>query len=609
MVATPYISFFLSFIAAIFLIPAVKRLSLRFGKVAQPRDDRWHTSPTPVLGGIGIFVAFTFGLLVTGLVAIKEVGPLLEILIISFLIFLLGLYDDFKPLAPPAKFVGQILIATLAVSLGYTTDFFTPRIDNAVLAQLPNIILTYFWLVGITNAINLLDNMDGLAGGICFITAAILSFFFWQAGDQFLLVVSLSIAGSCLAFLIFNFPPASIFMGDSGSLFLGFSLALLAITRQPQASNVLAVMGVPTLLFLLPILDTVMVTITRILRGQSPVKGGRDHTSHRLIAFGFTERQAVLVLYFVALISGMTAIVLESIQYWFSLVLVPLIVISLALLVAYLGGLKIMDTSPGLKEKQAITRIMVDLTFRRRLLEVLLDFFLIGFAYYLSIFTYYRFEMSENQLGLFLNSLPYVLGVVFLIFYSLGVYRGMWRYMDINDLARYAVASVVSSVSVLIIIFLIGLFGWGSWARHFPSSVLFLFSGFLIISLSSSRASFWILDMLHDRRTSKDEARVLIVGPGDSVEMALRWLQMNPHLHYKPIAIIDDDPMAKNRQIHGVPVIGEINQTEYFIHHLGIKGIILSGFSMSDEDIRHLRLICQEHDCWLQSLRLELEGL
>ena len=442
------IAFFTAFGFALFLIPLVKRLSFRWGRVAQPRDDRWHRNTTPTLGGVAIFLSFGISFLLLAWLSPSELQIHWELLLIAALIFLLGLYDDFKRLSPQAKLIGQILVVILAISLGYTTNFFSPRIENVILAQFPNILLTFFWLVGITNAINLLDNMDGLAGGISLITALILSYFFWQSGDMVLLWVSLAISGSLLAFLIFNFPPASIFMGDSGSMFLGFMLALLAIARQPQASNVFAVMGVPTLLFLLPILDTALVTFTRLLRGQSPAQGGRDHTSHRLIAFGLSERQAVLTLYGVALLSGLLAAGLESIQYWLSLVVVPLVVISLALLVAYLGGLKILPGSSAAGKDKAITRIMLELTFKRRLFEVLLDFFIIGFAYYLAVLTRYGFAMDETHLSFYLNSLPAALAMAYIAFFVVGVYRGVWRYVDLNDLARYFQAAVAERGAV-----------------------------------------------------------------------------------------------------------------------------------------------------------------
>ncbi len=337
--------FLLALALNLLLIPLVRRVSFKLGRVAQPREDRWHRQPTPTLGGVGMFLSFAISLLVCQLLFPGWAMGALGFLSGSLLMFAVGLYDEFRPMSPVAKLVGQILAATLVISLGYTSTFFTPRLQNNLLAQLPNILFTFVWLVGITNAINLLDNMDGLAGGISLITAGILGYFFWQAGNLPLLWVSLALVGSILGFLVFNFPPAKIFMGDSGSLFLGFTLAVLAIAQQQQASNVFAVIGVPTLIFMLPILDTAMVTITRLMRGQSPARGGRDHASHRLVAFGLSERQALLVLYAVALSSAVMAALLESLNYWLSLVLAPLLILSLVLLTAYLARLKVVTAA------------------------------------------------------------------------------------------------------------------------------------------------------------------------------------------------------------------------------------------------------------------------
>ncbi len=279
------IVFISALILSLILVRAARWVGIKRGIVAQPRADRWHQMPTPLLGGVGIFFAFIASLLLAYTWNRQLNWSHIGLLAGSCIIFCLGLYDDIRKLSPPAKLIGQIIAAAVVVLFGYSTNFFTPKIDNAIIAQLPNLLLTFLWIVGITNAINLLDNMDGLAAGISLITAGFLIYFFWQSNDWSLLVIAIALAGSLLGFLFYNFPPASIFMGDSGSLFLGFTLAVLAIARQPQASNVFAITGVPTLLFLLPILDTTLVTLTRLLRGQSPVMGGRDHTSHRLIAF------------------------------------------------------------------------------------------------------------------------------------------------------------------------------------------------------------------------------------------------------------------------------------------------------------------------------------
>lgn len=594
-------AFGVSLIFSITLVPAMRALGLRLGRVAQPRDDRWHRKPTPVLGGAAIFIATMAGIClnaaITGSLSALPWGLLAG----SAFIFLIGLYDDFKRITPPTKLIGQILAATIVILFGYTTNFFTPKINNPFLAQLPNILLTYLWLVGITNAINLLDNMDGLAGGISLITALIMSFFFWQVGDAELLIISLALAGGVLGFLVFNFPPASIFMGDSGSLFLGFTLAVLAIARQPQASNVFAIMGVPTLIFLLPILDTTLVTITRLLRGQSPAQGGRDHTSHRLIAFGLTEKQAVLALYAVALVSGLVALGVETLDYWLSLILVPVLVIALALLTAYLGRLKVV-TSPPRVNTRAITRFMVELTYRQRLFEIALDVVIIGTAYYLAFLTYYGFTIDEIILGLFLDSLPAALAASYISFFIFGVYRGVWEYIGLGDLLNFLKATVGS---VLLLMAAIGvLFSFSEY-----SPILFLFFGiYLFLGLAATRSSFRILDRAQLSRTRRTEQRVLIYGADNAGEVAARWIQMNPQLGFDPVAFLDDDPFKIGRQIHGINILGGYDQLEMILESREINGVVVSAdANYSNPDLDHIIQVCHSKGCWVRALRLDFE--
>ncbi len=587
---------------SLLFVPIVRKVSVRLGYVANPREDRWHHQPTPILGGVGIFTAFLLSLLVTLLLSGAWNQVRWGVLAGSGLIFLFGLYDDIKHISPPAKLAGQILAAAVVVSQGYTTNFFTPRIPNHIIAQIPNILLTFIWLVGITNAINLLDNMDGLAGGIALITSGILSIFFWKIGNIGLLAISMALAGSVLGFLFFNFPPASIFMGDSGSQFLGFTLAVLAIARQPQASNVIAVVGVPTLLFLLPILDTTLVTFTRLLRGQSPAQGGRDHTSHRLIAFGLSERQAVLFLYAVALVAGVMAALLEAVQYWFSLVLMPILIIVLALLTAYLGGLKVMTASLPQKSNQTITRIMLELTFKRRLLEVALDFFLIGVAYYVSFLTYFGSSMDAGGLELFLRSFPIALAGTYVSFFAFGVYRGVWRYIGVGDLLRFLEAVLGSAVLVAGAVFLL------YPSQPYSLKIFIFYAIFLFLGLAASRSSFRILDLLSGRQTRQAEQRVLICGAGDTGEMAVRWILMNPQIDYRPIGFLDDDPFMAGRQIHGVEVLGRLDTLEALLDSRQIDGVILTPSVFDNHELgERVMTACRQRGCWVRSLRLEFE--
>ncbi len=611
------LTFVLALALSMVFIPWVRWLSFRFGKVSQPREDRWHRTPTPTLGGVGMFAAFACVILVSWLFT-GHMPPIhLEILACSALMFFLGLYDDFKRISPPTKFMGQIIIALLAIFLGFTTSFFTTKIPNVIIAQFPNILLTLVWIVGITNAMNLLDNMDGLAGGVSLITALFLSYFFFQGGEILLLVLTLALAGSILGFLVFNFPPAKIFMGDSGSLFLGFTLSILAIARQPKASNVFAVLGVPTLLFLLPILDTTLVTITRVLRGQSPVQGGRDHTSHRLIAFGLNERQALFVMYGVALLSGLTGVLIESRGYWVSLVMVPVLVVSLAILTAYLGRLKVVTGSQPAAPAGSITRWMVNLTYKRRVFEIILDFFIIGIAFYLGVWTSLGFKMSNTHLQIILNNIPFVLICTYASFFLMGVYRGVWKYVGVTEIIRFAKASALS-------VLLLGSFALiFNQVFHFTFFAVIAYGLFLFLGISATRSSFKIIDEVFAPQVRGNNERILIYGAGDAGEMALRWMLLKPQLGYQPVGFIDNDPLMARRIIHGIEVLGGVDQLGACIQQRQVQGIIISTLVNIDHElepqseemeilngeVQKVLEIARAGSCWVRSLRLEFEML
>jgi UDP-GlcNAc:undecaprenyl-phosphate GlcNAc-1-phosphate transferase len=543
-----------------------------------------------------MFIAFGTSLLVVWLTNTdqKLFIDRWSIIIGIIIMFAIGLYDDFKHISPPIKLAFQILASTIVIFFGNNTiDFFRWPIAN--------ILLTFFWLVGITNAINLLDNMDGLAGGVALIASGFLSIFFWKSGYSELLVLSLSLAGSILGFLVFNFPPAKIFMGDSGSMFLGFSLAALAIARRTQASNILAIIGVPTLVFMLPILDTGLVTITRILRGQSPAVGGKDHTSHRLVAFGLSERQAVLVLYGIAIISGLASIGLEALDYDLSLVLIPILLILLSLFVAYLARLKVVPAEQD--NPNGITRWFVNLTFKRRVFELILDLLLIGVSYYLAFWTRFGFNMTSMSMNLFMLSWPIVLMITYGAFYLFRVYQGVWRYIGINDLMRYVGAALVSGSLSWVIIKLV------FPNQPFTGDVFLLFILYLIIGLSGSRSSFLILDRMYNRQfPGIQKENVLLYGAEDAGEIALRWILRNPAIGYSVVGFLDDDSLKWGSNIHGVNILGDLNKLDQYIQDKQVSGVIAT-----TDDLLHsssgekLVSTCREKGVWVRVLRLEFE--
>jgi UDP-GlcNAc:undecaprenyl-phosphate/decaprenyl-phosphate GlcNAc-1-phosphate transferase len=586
----------IALVTSFVLVPVVRWLSFKTGKVAIPRADRWHRQPTPTLGGIGMFLAFSIAIVGTYFLGdLKSIFSMRwSILVAVIIMFVIGLYDDFKPISPPVKLVFQILAATIVIFFGnITIEFFRWPIAN--------ILLTFFWLVGITNAINLLDNMDGLAGGVALITAGFLSIFFFRTGYPDLLVLSLALCGSIIGFLVFNFPPAKIFMGDSGSMFLGFSLAVLAIARHTQASNIFAIIGVPTLVLLLPILDTGLVAITRILRGQSPAVGGKDHTSHRLVAFGLSERQAVLVLYGIAIVSGLASIGLEALDYDLSLVLIPILLIILSLFVAYLARMKVVTNSED--QTNGLTRWIVNLTFKRRIFELIFDLLLIGASYYLAFWTRFGLNMTAESMNLFLLSWPIALGITYLSLYIFGVYRGVWKYIGINDLMRYAGAAMVSGGMSWIIINLV------FPSQPYTGDVFLLYILYLLIGLSASRSSFLILDRLYNRSFyDKQKENVLLYGAEDAGEIALRWIQRNPTIGYSVVGFLDDDSLKWGSNIHGVNILGDLSKLEQYLQEKQVSGVIAStDFLLHSPGGEKLMETCRAKGVWVRVLHLEFE--
>jgi UDP-GlcNAc:undecaprenyl-phosphate GlcNAc-1-phosphate transferase len=591
------ITFLVALILCLGFIPLVRKISLRYGLISIPREDRWSSKTTAKIGGVAFFLAFIIAVLFSQFF-FNVAQHNIPLLIGAGVIFLLGVVDDIKPISPTVKLIGEIIAASIVVFFGRNIDFFA---DDFV-----NIIITFIWLVGITNAINLLDNMDGLASGVSLIAAGLLSFLFWKSGAMDLLLISIALTGVLLSFLIFNFPPASIFMGDSGSLFLGFTLSALAIARVPQASNLLAVMGVPTLLFLLPILDTSLVTITRILRGQSPAQGGRDHTSHRLIAFGLSERQAVLALYGVAIISGILGVVMESMNYTISLFLIPIVLIALALLTAYLGHLKVVTSSINRSDPGRFSSFMIGLTSRGRVLEIALDLIIISLSYYLAYWIHFGTLVDILNLDIFLNSLPIALAGSYVSFLIFGIYRGIWQYLDIRDLFRY-IRAVLGAVLITA-----GVMLWVYRPLTISLRIFIIFAILEFLGLVLSRSSFTILDKIYSQqiRDSQNDTPILIYGAGDNGVALLQWLLQNNLNDLNPVGFLDDDPFKLGRDILGIHVLGNIANLSEVIEKNDVDGILLSSDNILDsKNFQTLKDLCNQKGIWIKKFSIELTSI
>src|SRR5438046_3320972 len=363
-----------SFALALMLTPVVRALARRWGFVARPKTDRWHKNPTAMMGGVAIWLAVTG----TYLFLVPHSPQRWVVVGAASFLFLVGLVDDLLHIKPYQKLIGQVIGAAIVVNYGLVLPW---------TRSLPvNMVITIFWLIGITNATNLLDNMDGLATGIAAIASGFLTLSFVANNQPTEALMMAVFAATLLGFLVYNSHPASIFMGDCGSMFIGFFLASAALVNVPggRSRSIVPVLAVPILVLFIPIFDTTFVTTLRKLSGRAASRGGRDHTSHRLVALGTSERHAVWMLYGLAALSGVLALLVQQVTLDLSIALVAGFTLALTLLGVYLAGVRGYDEEEqaAAARKKPLFTFLVDFSYKRRIFEVLLDVMLMILAYW-----------------------------------------------------------------------------------------------------------------------------------------------------------------------------------------------------------------------------------
>jgi UDP-GlcNAc:undecaprenyl-phosphate GlcNAc-1-phosphate transferase len=515
--------------------------------VAAPRGDRWHDAATPLLGGVAIFAGLLAGVgAAAGIHAFHAHGELYGILGGCAVLFGAGLLDDAWSLPPIAKLGAQVGAAGVVLASGVKVEV----VSNDVLA----VLLAVVWLVAMTNAFNLLDNMDGLAATLGAIAAA--SFAVDAVTihpNRMALVLSLALAFACVGFLPFNFRPAAparIFMGDAGSQVLGFLLASLGLVSSWKvAGTAVATMIVPLLVLAVPILDTTLVTIVRLLEGRPIMQGGRDHTSHRLVGQGMSEKRAVV---FLALASA--ALAATSLGYAVlgdgRLTLVGTLV-TFALLVQFGSFLSQVDRSGVEVAGPPLVRTLI--VHRRRLVEVVVDFALtvacFVTAYYLLIGksdTPYVRHVATVAIGA-------VLFARYVAFIPFGLYRGVWRYAGARDAVSVVGAIIVSEVAAWAFVDITTVY------ERFPQSIFVVDALLAIVLIGASRFAERALDRgLASFRDRRNQRRTVIVGAGRHGRSLLRELRETADSGSRVIGFVDDASELRGRRLQGIPVLGTL---------------------------------------------------
>ncbi|TCO78789.1 MraY family glycosyltransferase [Marinisporobacter balticus] len=353
--------FFIGVILSFVMTPLAKKLAHQVGAIDVPKDERRvHKKPIPRMGGLAIYLgvvgSILLGFKIFGIASVVEksiseqqviVHQIKGMLLGGTLIVLMGIVDDIKPLPAKVKLFVQIISALVLVVFGMTIKSINiPFMEAAIELKLLSIPITIFWIVGITNTLNLIDGLDGLAAGVATIAAFSLSYVAFVNGREITAIMTLAIAGACIGFLPYNFNPAKIFMGDTGSLFLGYMLAAISIHGLVKGATAIATV-VPVLALGLPIFDTTFAILRRLLNGRPIMEADKGHLHHKLLSTGMGQKRTVLILYAISSTFGISAALMSKSKTWDSLFV---IIAASALMYISMGMQSVRKQKSGNKE-------------------------------------------------------------------------------------------------------------------------------------------------------------------------------------------------------------------------------------------------------------------
>ena len=565
---------------ALVLTPLLRPWAVRHGWVVRPTQDRWKRRIVARLGGVAIFIAF----LVPALCWLPKTPVGWSILGAATVMAAVGFVDDLLHIKPATKLLAQLGAGCLLVLGGLRID--TPW-------PLVSVPLTILWIAFMANAVNLLDNMDGLAagttaiaGGFCLLHALWAS----QAGTA---ILSASLMGASLGFLLYNFPPARIFMGDVGSQFLGTALAATALSGTWQHSTQLAsVLAAPLLILSVPIFDTLFVSLQRLAHGQHPFHGGTDHVSHRLAILGLTERQTVAVIYLLSFAFGVLSLVFLYLEPMTAAAL-TLFALSLFLLLgAYLARVRVYEIQrvPEAAPSVSPGGVFIQTVFmhKRRMVEVAIDFVVICGAYIAAHVLRFEHVLNDDLQRLIIRSLPLVLLIKLSIFFLCGLYRGVWRYAGLDDLVTIVKAVTLGAAASALALLLL-------WRFEGYSRAVFVIDwALLVLGIGAARMAERVLNEWFNRVGQSAPRRVLVFGAGDGGALVLRELSQNRRLNCLVLGLLDDDRRKLGLTMHGVRVLGSRNDLPRLARQWGIEEILIAIPSATDRQLAGVYERCIE---------------
>lgn len=605
----------LSSSAALSLVatPVVRQIAISCGAVDVPGGRRIHSAPTPRFGGLALYLAIVLALAVAGLTDSFVAATLLAhsaeaagLFAAATVLMVVGLVDDRHSLRPASKLAGEILAGIIAVAAGCRIDT-VARIDLGWLGPTA----TVFWIVAIINAVNMVDGVDGLAAGIGLIISATLFSISLYLGNIESSLILAALSGALLGFLWYNFYPARIFLGDSGSLLLGFLLAVSAIQSSSKAATVSAIMW-PLLALGLPLAELALTTLRRTLRVVRVVRldmrtqryefcsfgnaalftADRDHIHHRLLAAGLTHSHVVAILYGVCVLSGVGSFLLV-LNHHDANVLLLLVAFGLATLAV--RQLDYLELQPF---KNGLLLPLFDLpAVNRRVVRVLFDLGFISLSY-LAAWAVLLNTFSRASLAPLLTTIPLLAAVKIGCFMLAGLYRRAYRYAGITDLFALGSAIALATTGGWIVLFAVG------YGRCPAPSIVVLDAYLLATLLLGSRVSFRLLDYVFNMNRPSPR-RALIYGAGSGGVAALHEIRSNSAIGMRPVGFLDDDPRKQGLMLQGLPVYRPA-ELAALIEQRKTDAVIIATRKLPGEELEKVARLCTDAGIILRCFQITL---
>lgn len=610
------------------LTPPVRALAFWLGAVDRPGGRKVHDTPVARLGGVAVLAAFlcsvSVGLMVDPTIvdAFLAAGCDLRWLYAgALLVATIGIADDVWRLGPVPKLCFQILAALTVLAGGYGIHAVTnPFTGAAVELGWLGVPVTLLWVVGITNAINLIDGLDGLATGVGIIASVTLAVVSLSLGRVEIALLAVALVGALAGFLCFNFHPARSFLGDSGSLAVGYLLSVFSIESSHKGATAV-VMLVPMLALGLPIMDTLLAMLRRLLSALRVVRldrerneyrflvvgsasifrADRNHIHHRLMQLGLTHRRTVLLLYGVCGALGVVTLLAVQVQGGAKLALVAIVAVGTWLGVRRLGYREIQ-----LLRRGTLLPLFELPVLGRRPFQALVDAVSFATAFVLSAWITRSHELGQGAWSGLLRDAVAVTALELAVFFYAGVYRRSFRNPDAGDLLALLKALLAAQGAAVAGVVLAGLVG------GLPDSAasLYLLCFYLTATLVvGTRTSFNVLESIMEPTERNDAQPVLIYGAGNGGTVLLKEIHQNPSFNYEPVGFLDDRPALWGSQVNGVRVLGGSAHLGRILTERTVRGVIIATPRLGKDRIEALAATCQARGVDLRRFRMAVESL